>query len=65
MKPQTQYITDAKGRKKAVILDIKHYEKLLRSIEDAMDKKAIASVAKEKAVLYSSIEKRLKKDRLL
>ena len=29
-----KFITDDKGRKKAVILDIKHYQELLEDLED-------------------------------
>ena len=65
MKAHAQYIIDNKGHKKAVILDIKYYEKLLHALEEIEDKKAFASVAEEKTVLYSDIETRLKKDNLL
>ncbi len=65
MRTQAQYITDAKGKKKSVILDIKYYEKLLHAAEEIEDKKALALVSKEKAVSYSDIETRLKKDKLL
>ena len=62
---QAKYITDEKGHKKAVILDIKYYEKLLHALEEIEDKKAFASVTKEKSIQYSDIETRLKKDNLL
>ncbi|OGP30793.1 MAG: hypothetical protein A2073_05030 [Deltaproteobacteria bacterium GWC2_42_11] len=65
MRTHAQYITDAKGKKKSVILDIKYYEKLLHAAEEIEDKNALALVSKEKAVSYSEIEKRLKKDKLL
>ncbi len=61
MKSNAQYITDEKGKKKAVILDIKEYEKLVRSLEDSEDKRAFLSVVREKSVPYASIEPRLKK----
>lgn len=32
-----QFITDAKGRRKSVILSIKEYEQLLEQLEDAED----------------------------
>lgn len=65
METQAQYIVDGKGHRKAVILDIKYYEKLLNAIEEIEDKKAFASVAREKTVLYSDIETRLKEDNFL
>jgi PHD/YefM family antitoxin component YafN of YafNO toxin-antitoxin module len=63
MKTSTQYIIDDKGTKKAVILDLKEYKKLIRALEDLEDKKAFQSVVREKAVPYSSIESRLKKSK--
>ena len=65
MKAHAQYIIDNKGHKKAVILDIKYYEKLLHALEEMEDKKAFASVAEEKAVPYSDIESHLREDNLL
>lgn len=65
MKPQTRYIVDNKGKKKAVILNIKYYEKLLYSLEELRDKKAFLAVAKEQSIPYSKIETRLKKDKIL
>lgn len=63
MKAHAQYITDEKGKKKAVILDIKEYEKLLLALEEVEDKKAFLSVVREKSVPYSAIESRLKKSK--
>ncbi len=65
MKTQTRYIIDHKGRKKAVILDIKDYEKLLLSLEELNDKKAFLAAAKEPSIPYSKIEAKLKKDKIL
>ena len=65
MKTHAQYITDDKGKKKAVILDLKEYEKLLHALEDLGDKKAFISVVREKSVPYSDIESRLKKSKRL
>jgi hypothetical protein len=56
MKAHTQYITDEKGKKKAVILDLKEYEKLVRALEDLEDKKAFLSVIREKAIPYGEID---------
>lgn len=65
MKAHPQYITDEKGKKKAVILDLKEYEKLIHALEDLKDKKAFLSVVHEKAVPYGEIESRLKKSKRL
>ena len=65
MKAHTQYITDEKGKKKAVILDLKEYEKLVRALEDLEDKKAFLSVIREKAIPYGEIESRMKKSKRL
>jgi hypothetical protein len=63
MKAQIQYITDGKGKKKAVILDIKEYERLLHALEELEDKKAFLSVVHEKSLPYGEIESRLKKSK--
>ncbi len=63
MKAQTQYITDGKGKKKAVILDIKEYERLIHALEELEDKKAFLSVVREKSIPYGEIESRLKRSK--
>jgi len=63
MKTQTQYITDGKGKKKAVILDIKEYERLIHALEELEDKKAFVSVVHKKSIPYGEIESRLKKSK--
>lgn len=65
MKMQTQYITDEKGRKKAVILGIKEYERLMHALEELKDKRAFVSVVHEKSIPYGEIESRLKKSKRL
>lgn len=64
MKTQAQYIIDNKGKRKAVILDIKYYQKLLHTIEEVEDRKAFKSVSKEKSIPYLEIESRLKRDKV-
>lgn len=61
MKTHTQYITDEKGKKQAVILAIKEYENILHALEELEDKKAFLSVVREKSIPYSEIEASLKK----
>ncbi len=63
MKTQAQYITDGKGKKTAVILDIKEYERIIRALEELKDKKAFLSVVHEKSIPYGEIEFRLKKSK--
>jgi len=65
MKAHTQYITDEKGKKKAVILDLKEYKKLIRALEELEDKKAYLAVVHEKSIPYGEIESRLKKTKRL
>ena len=65
MRTSAQYIIDEKGKKKAVILELKEYKKLIRALEDLEDKKAFRSVVREKAAPYASIESRLKKSKRL
>jgi hypothetical protein len=65
MKTQTQYITDEKGKKKAVILGIKEYERLMHALEELEDKRAFVSVVHEKSIPYGEIEARLKKSKRL
>jgi PHD/YefM family antitoxin component YafN of YafNO toxin-antitoxin module len=65
MKTHAQYIIDEKGKKKAVVLDIKEYQKLLHALEELEDKKAFLSVVREKPVPYGEIEGRLKKSKRL
>lgn len=65
MKTQAQYITDEKGKKKAVVLELKEYQKLLHALEELEDKKAFLSVVSEPSVPYAEIESRLKKSKRL
>ena len=65
MKAHAQYIIDEKGKKKAVILDLKEYKKLINALEDLEDKKAFLSTVREKSVPYGDIEARLKKSKRL
>ena len=53
-----KFIVDVKGRKKAVVLDIRDYEEMLEDIEDL---KIIAERKNEPARPLEEVEKRLKK----
>ncbi|HCN20605.1 MAG: hypothetical protein A3C38_03425 [Planctomycetes bacterium RIFCSPHIGHO2_02_FULL_50_42] len=57
-----KFIVDAKGRKKAVVLDIRDYEEMLEDIEDL---KIIAERENEPTRPLEEVEKRLKKLGLL
>lgn len=57
-----QFIIDAKGKKRAVVLDIKDYEEMLEDIEDL---KILAERKNEPARSLKEVEKRLKKLGLL
>ena len=57
-----EFIVDAKGKKKAVVLDIKDYEAMLEDIEDL---KILAERRNEPTRPLEEVEKRLKKLSLL
>ncbi|MBA4311333.1 MAG: hypothetical protein C0417_01765 [Chlorobiaceae bacterium] len=57
--PEATYIVDKKGNKKAVVLPIETYDKLL---EDLKDLSVVASRKEEPRISWSEIKKRLKKD---
>ena len=59
MAAQEQFVVDAKGRKKAVLLTIDQYEKL---IEDLHDLAVVAERREEKAITLTELKRRLKKD---
>jgi hypothetical protein len=46
---ETQFLTDTKGKKTAVVLPIKKYEKLLEQLEDLHDIKLFDEAKKSKA----------------
>lgn len=60
--PRTQFIVDAKGRKKAVLLSLKEYEKL---IEDLHDLAQVAERRDERTVSLKEMKRRLRKDGVL
>lgn len=59
---QEQYVVDAKGKKTAVVLSLKRYERLL---EDLHDLAAVAERRDEKAVGMTEMVRRLKRAGLL
>ncbi|HYX27040.1 MAG TPA: hypothetical protein VE863_00635 [Pyrinomonadaceae bacterium] len=59
MATQEQFLVDAKGRKKAVLLSMEQYEKL---IEDLHDLAVVAERRDEKPITLMELKRRLKKD---
>jgi len=59
---EKQYITDSKGKKKAVIVPLNKYKDLL---EDIHDLAMIAERREEKVISLEEMKKRLEKDGLL
>jgi hypothetical protein len=57
-----QYLVDAKGRKKAVILPLEQYDQLL---EDLHDLAVVAERREEKPISMAEMKRRLKKNGLL
>ena len=55
------FITDAKSRKKAVVIDLKTLERYEEMIEDLLDGIIAESRAGEPTVDWQTIKKRLKK----
>jgi len=61
-KLKERFITDNKGKKESVILDVNTYEELLEDLEDLY---IIAERKKESTVSLESIKRSLKKSGLL
>jgi PHD/YefM family antitoxin component YafN of YafNO toxin-antitoxin module len=59
---QAQYVVDDKGRKTAVLLSLKEYQKLL---EDLHDLAVIAERKNEDPIPLAEMKRRLKKDGLI
>lgn len=55
-----QYVTDAKGHKKAVILDMKELERVQEMLEDLADVKAIEERVCEKEESYEAYSRKRK-----
>jgi len=53
------YLVDSKGNKKAVVLDMKDYKKLLAHLEDLEDVKHVKEHMAEETVPYDIVRKRL------
>jgi len=63
MKPQTEkFITDNEGKKRAVIIPLKEYQKLM---EDLHDLAVVAERRDEKPISLEEMKRRLKKSGIL
>jgi PHD/YefM family antitoxin component YafN of YafNO toxin-antitoxin module len=62
MAAREQFVVDAKGRKKAVILSVSKYEKLMADLQDLA---VIAERRNEKTISLAELKRRLKRDGLL
>ncbi len=60
--PKSEFITDANGKKKAVILDIKLYEEIMEDLEDL---RLLTGTKDEATVSLSEVEEGLKARGLL
>lgn len=58
IKLRPKFITDSKGVKTAVVLDMKEYEEFLALIEEADDVEYVKSVRNEPARSYQDYRKR-------
>ncbi|MEW6208590.1 MAG: hypothetical protein AB1631_09500 [Acidobacteriota bacterium] len=58
LKLQPKYITDSKGIKTAVVLDLKQYEKLLDLLEEIDDAEYVKSAQNEPTEDYHQYRKR-------
>lgn len=61
-KIKEQFIVDPKGKKTAVILPVKEYERLL---EDIHDLSVVAERRRESTISLDELKRRLKKDGLI
>jgi PHD/YefM family antitoxin component YafN of YafNO toxin-antitoxin module len=59
MAAQEQFVIDAKGRKKGVLLSVEQYEKLM---EDLHDLAIVAERREETPISLAQLKRRLKKD---
>ena len=57
--PEASYVVDRKGKRKAVLMSVDEYERLM---EDIADLSAIAARKKEKTVSWAQVKRRLRRD---
>jgi hypothetical protein len=57
-----QYVTDSRGRKKAVILSIKQYERMQQDLHDMA---VVAERREERTISLDEMKRRLRRDGLV
>jgi phd_YefM len=60
---EIQYLTDARGKKNAIVLPIKMYEKMIEDMEDMEDLLAVLQRKNSRASPFSEALERIKKYR--
>lgn len=60
--PDEQYLVDAKGNKKGVLLSIERYEQLTEDLHDLV---VVAERRDEEPISFEEMKRRLKQDGLL
>ena len=60
-----QYLVDAQGRPKAVVLDLEDYKKMMKLVEDAGDAAYIRRHQHEKLISMQQVHRNLKKKALV
>lgn len=58
---EIQYLTDAKGKKKAIVIPIKMYEKMIEDMEDMEDLLAVLQRKDSPTSPFSEVLERIKK----
>ena len=56
-----QYVVDAQGHRKAVLLNLKEYQRLMKVVQDIRDVKFIHRHKNEKLIPMQEVHNRLKK----
>lgn len=62
VKLKERFITNEKGRREAVVLDVRDYEELLEDVEDLQ---IIAERKKEPSISLDSLKRKLKRNGLI
>ena len=60
-----EYLVDGRGQPKAVVLDLKEYQRMLKILTDLKDVEYIRRHQHEKLVPMEAIHRKLKKSRLV
>ncbi len=60
-----QYLVDAQGHPKAVVLNVKDYKKMMKMIQDIRDARYIHRHRHEKLIPMQTVHRNLKKEDLV